>query len=137
MGKEIENIPDNIIPFEERKRMIGNRQGVIAGVNGLLMFLESDDLKALFRELGDTLIGTPMGESYQLICSEENLYADDSSYYVDGEVLVVKTNVYGEIQPLTKEDLAVIDLFIERRIVIQYNDKGVSYPAILLQKKRA
>ena len=58
-------------------------------------------------------------------------------FFLEGDALVVKTDLYGETQYITKEDLDIIGFLFERRTVFLSDDHGNSFPAIELARRTA
>ncbi|WP_026657758.1 hypothetical protein [Butyrivibrio sp. AC2005] len=134
---EFEKKRDEIPSFEAYKALIFQRRGVIIGARGTKRFIDVTGIRNIIAEFGDSIIGTPMGEDYHIVCSEEDLVVTDAGIYLDGDALVVKTDVYGEMQYLTKTDLAIIEFLFEKRIVFLDDGNGSTFPAIMLERRAA
>lgn len=134
---EIEKLQDNMVSFEAYKAAMNQRKGVIIGAAGIKRYIDSPGIRNIIADFGDSLVGTPLGCDYHIICSDEDLYVNEMGIYLEGDALVIKTDAYGEIQPLLKTDLDIIGFLFERRTVFLKGEKGGSSPAIELERRAA
>ena len=134
---ELEKKQETITSFEAYKAIYGQRKGVIVGKDGIKRYIELSGIRNIIADFGKSLVGRPLGSDYHIICSEEDLTVMETGIYLEGDALVVKTDVYGEIKPLTKEDLDIITFLFERRTVFLSDNHGASFPAIELERRAA
>ncbi len=134
---ELEKNQDDITSFEAWKAVCSQRRGVIVGTAGIKRYIELPGIRNLIADFGKSLLGRPLGSDYHMIFSEADLTAAETGLYLEGDALVIKTNVFGEILPLTKQDLEIITFLFERRTVFLTDDYGVSFPAIELDRRAA
>ena len=134
---ELEKKQETITSFEAYKAIYGQRKGVIVGKDGIKRYIELSGIRNIIADFGKSLVGRPLGSDYHIICSEEDLTVMETGIYLEGDALVVKTDVYGEIKPLTKEDLDIITFLFERRTVFLIDNHGASFPAIELERRAA
>ena len=134
---ELEKKQGDITSFEAWKAVCSQRRGVIVDVSGIKRYMELPGIRNLIADFGKTLLGRPLGSDYHMIFSDADLTAAETGLYLEGDTLVIKTDVFGEIKPLTREDLEIITFLFERRTVFLTDDYGASFPAIELERRAA
>ena len=134
---ELEKKQESITSFEAYKAICSQRRGVIVGKEGIKRYVELSGIRNIIADFGKSLVGRPLGADYNIICSDEDLTVMETGIYLEGDALVVKTDVYGEMRPITQEDLDIITFLFERRTVFLIDDHGASFPAIELERRAA
>ena len=117
---ELEPASDGIVWPEDNceiKTDIHNTKGVVVGTDGNFRTIDTKEMDRIFEEIGDTGVARSLSDEYVMCFTSNAVVYTNSSSYLVGSVMVLKTGKDSRINDLTDIDIKKIRTLFQMGLI--------------------